>query len=199
MGLEFVYTPGQSPIDEDEKEGLLIGSISTLAELNQAEYLNIQNAIEWALNRRRFQARDILSETFVRELHKRMFRDVWRWAGEFRKTNKNIGVDKLEIQVHLRQLIDDAKFWQEHNTFSPDEMAIRFKHRIVSIHCFPNGNGRHSRLMADIIAQHIFASNKFNWGAVDFTKKTNSRQIYLDALHGADKNDLSALIRFARS
>jgi Fic-DOC domain mobile mystery protein B len=160
MGLTYQYGPGQTPIDDDEKEGLLIRSISTLAELNEAEQLNIQSAIEWIF-KKRFKTRDIFSETFVCELHKRMYREVWRWAGEFRKTNKNIGVDKLEIAVHLKQLIDDGQFWIGNKTFSPNEIAIRFKHRIVSIHCFPNGNGRHSRLIADTIARQIFKEKVF--------------------------------------
>jgi Fic-DOC domain mobile mystery protein B len=190
MGLEYQYAPGQTPIDEDEKEGLLIRTISTQGELNEAEQLNIQTAMEWTL-RRKWEARDILSETFVRELHKRMYREVWRWAGEFRQTNKNIGVDKFDIPTQLKQLLDDAKFWMENKTYSSDETAIRFKHRIVSIHCFPNGNGRHSRLIADVIIRHIFNEKVFSWNG--------DRTLYLQSLRNADVGNISDLISFARS
>jgi Fic-DOC domain mobile mystery protein B len=198
MGIEYQYSSGQTPIDEDEKEGLLIRSISTLAELNQAEQINIQAAIEWTL-KRRFEARDILTETFVRELHKRMYRDVWRWAGEFRKTDKNIGVDKLTIPIHLKQLLDDGQFWFGNKTYEGDETAIRFKHRIVSIHCFPNGNGRHSRLIADVISSQIFGARVFSWSSKDFLTKDESRTRYLNALRQADLGDITDLLRFARS
>jgi Fic-DOC domain mobile mystery protein B len=198
MGLEITYLPGQTPLDEDEKEGLLIRSISTVAELNEAEQLNIQTAIEWTL-KRRFQSRDIFSETFVQELHKRMYREVWRWAGEFRKTDKNIGVDKFDIPVRLRQLLDDGQFWLADKTFPPDESAIRFKHRIVSVHCFPNGNGRHSRLMADVIASHVFGNRVFSWSEKDLGRNSDARSLYLQALKKADSGDLTALLEFARS
>ena len=152
MGLNLIYNDGQTPLDEDEKEGLLIKSISTKGELNEFEQQNIEDAIQWSLTRK-FKPDQILTETFIQALHKRMYGRVWRWAGEYRKTNKNIGVDRLEIPINLRSLIDDAKFWLEHNVYKPDEFAIRFKHRLVSIHCFPNGNGRHSRMIADIIIE----------------------------------------------
>jgi Fic-DOC domain mobile mystery protein B len=190
MGLEYQYAPGQTPIDEDEKEALLIRTISTQGELNEAEQINIQTAVEWTL-KRRWDAPDILSEAFVRELHKRMYGDVWRWAGEFRQTNKNIGVDKFEIPVLLKQLLDDTQFWIGKKTYAPDETAIRFKHRIVSIHCFPNGNGRHSRLIADVIATHIFNEKVFSWNG--------GRSHYLQSLRQADQGDITALIAFARS
>jgi Fic-DOC domain mobile mystery protein B len=198
MGINYQYTPGQTPIDEDEKEGLLIRSISTLGELNEAEQLNIQTAVEWTL-RRRFEARDIFSETFVRELHKRMYRDVWRWAGEFRQTDKNIGVDKFDIPIHLKQLLDDAQFWLANNTYPPDETAIRIKHRIVSIHCFANGNGRHSRLIADVISSHIFGAKVFSWSARELAAKSEARSRYLQSLKQADLGDMTALLAFARS
>jgi len=198
MGLEISYIKGQTPLDEEEKEGLLIRSISTVGELNEAEQLNIQSAVEWTM-KKKFQSRDIFSETFVRELHKRMYRDVWKWAGEFRKTDKNIGVNKLEIPVSLRQLLDDGRYWLENKTFPPDETAIRFKHQLVFIHCFPNGNGRHSRLMADVIASHIFGNKVFPWKEKDLGGKNDSRSIYLRALYEADQGNIQPLLEFARS
>lgn len=198
MGLDLKYNDGQTPLDEDEKEGLLIESIATRGELDEFEQQNIEDAIQWSLTRR-FKSEQILSETFIKELHKRMYRNVWRWAGEYRKTNKNIGVDKLEIPVALRSLIDDASYWLEHNVYEPEEFAIRFKHRLVSIHCFPNGNGRHSRMIADIIVEKIFQQPVFSWGSRTLSYENESREKYLIAIMVADKGNFDLLLKFARS
>ena len=139
------------------------------------------------------------TEDFVRMLHKRMYADVWAWAGEFRKTNKNIGVDKWKIPSDLKYLLDDAKYWHENNTYTQDEIAVRFKHRIVSIHCFPNGNGRHSRLLADIIIEKIYKQPVFSWGAANLSDEGDTRKSYLKAVKTADRGDYSLLLAFARS
>ena len=178
MGLNLAYTDGQTPLDEDEKEDLLINSISTRAELDEFEQKNIEDAIQWSLTRK-FKAAQILSESFIKDLHKRMYGSVWKWAGQYRKTNKNIGVDKLEISTTLRSLIDDAKYWLENSVYEPDEFAIRFKHRLVSIHCFPNGNGRHSRMIADIIIEKIYKQPVFSWGDSSFSEETDIREFLL--------------------
>jgi Fic-DOC domain mobile mystery protein B len=199
MGLEnFAYLAGQTPLEEEEREGLLIKTISTRQELDEAEQFNIEEALEWSL-KKDFPAERILDSLFVRELHKRMFREVWRWAGEFRKTDKNIGVDKFHISTALQNLVDDCKLWVKDKTFPPDETAIRFKHRLVSIHCFANGNGRHSRLFADIMATDIFQGKPFSWGAANLVSEGIARAKYLEALRTADKGSFELLIRFARS
>lgn len=198
MGLDFNSLHGQTLLDEDEKEGLLIPSISTRGELDEFEHKNIIRAMLWS-TQRSFKYDQIFSEYFIKELHKRMFGEVWNWSGMFRKTNKNLGVDKWQISTEVRNLFDDVIFWHENKTFGPDERAIRFKHRLVSIHCFPNGNGRHSRLMADIIVNKIYSLPVFSWGAKDLIKKGTARTIYLEALRTADKGDITALITFARS
>ena len=198
MGLELIYNDGQTPLDEDEKEGLLIQSIATRGELDEFEQQNIEDAIQWSLTRK-FKSEQILSEYFIQELHKRMYKNVWRWAGAYRKTNKNIGVDKLEIPVALRSLIDDAYYWLEDNVYKPDEFTIRFKHRLVSIHCFPNGNGRHSRMVADIIVENIFQQPVFSWGSKSLSNENESREKYLIAIRKADKGDFDLLLKFARS
>ena len=197
MGLNLAYTDGQTPLDEDEKEDLLINSISTRAELDEFEQKNIEDAIQWSLTRK-FKAAQILSESFIKDLHKRMYGSVWKWAGQYRKTNKNIGVDKLEISTTLRSLIDDAKYWLENSVYEPDEFAIRFKHRLVSIHCFPNGNGRHSRMIADIIIEKIYKQPVFSWGDSSFSEETDIRDKYLKALRKADKGNIDLLLKFAR-
>ena len=198
MGLDLIYNDGQTPLDEDEKEGLLIKSIATRGELDEFEQKNIEDAIQWSLTRR-FKSEQILSETFILALHKRMYKNVWRWAGEYRKTNKNIGVDKLEIPVALRSLIDDASYLLENNVYEPDEFALRFKHRLVSIHCFPNGNGRHSRMIADIIIEKIYQLPVFSWGSKSLADENDWRKKYLIAIRKADKGKLDLLLKFARS
>lgn len=197
MGLNIANTDGQTPLDEEEKEDLLINSISTRAELNEFEQKNIEDAIQWSLTRK-FKAAQILSESFIKDLHKRMYGSVWKWAGQYRKTNKNIGVDKLEISTTLRSLIDNAKYWLENSVYEPDEFAIRFKHRLVSIHCFPNGNGRHSRMIADIIIEKIYKQPVFSWGESCFSEETDIRDKYLKALRKADKGNFDLLLKFAR-
>ncbi|MBB6237163.1 Fic-DOC domain mobile mystery protein B [Pedobacter sp. AK013] len=198
MGLDLNYIDGQTPLDEDEKEGLLISTVATREELDEFEQQNIEEAIKWTLSKK-FKPEKLLDEAFIKDIHKRMYKDVWKWAGAFRKTNKNIGVDRWQITVELKNLLEDTKFWIENNTYSPDEIAIRFKHRIVSIHCFSNGNGRHSRLLADIIVEKLFHEEVFTWGAENLSKESENRRGYLNSLKQADKGDYTALLLFARS
>ena len=198
MGLDLEYINGQTPLDEEEKDGLLILTIATRGELDEFEQQNIEKAVQWILGRT-FKPELFFTEAFVRMLHKRMYADVWAWAGEFRKTNKNIGVDKWKIPSDLKYLLDDAKYWHENNTYTQDEIAVRFKHRIVSIHCFPNGNGRHSRLLADIIIEQIYKQPVFSWGAANLSDEGDARKSYLKAVKTADRGDYSLLLAFARS
>lgn len=198
MGLELEYIEGQTPLDEDEKEGLKIRSIATRGELDEFEQLNIEKAIQWTLGKK-WDANYILSEEFVQLLHRKMFHDIWTWAGQFRKSNKNIGVDKYQIAVSLKQLLDDTKYWLEKNPMTEEEIAIQFKHRIVKIHCFPNGNGRHSRLIADVIISKIFYKDVFTWNRTDLSKKGETRTKYLNAIRSADGGDIKPLMEFSRS
>ena len=197
MGLDLDYIDGQTPLDEDEKDGLLIPTIATRGELDEFEQQNIEQAVQWTLGRS-FKPEVIFTEDFIRTVHKRMFADVWVWAGEFRKTNKNIGVDKWQIPSEIKYLLDDAKYWHENNIYPPDEMALRFKHRLVSIHCFPNGNGRHSRLMADIIIEKIYKQPFFGWGIAKLSSDGDTRTAYLKAVKTVDRGDYSLLLAFAR-
>lgn len=198
MGLDLEYGEGQTPLDADEKEGLRIETIATRQELDEFEQQNIEQAVEWTM-KRSLKYSAILTEDFVQKLHKRMYGDVWFWAGEFRKTNKNIGTDKWLIPTQLKALLDDTKYWIENETYPPDEIAIRFKHRIVAIHCFPNGNGRHSRLMADVIAEKVFKQLVFTWGAANLVKGGDAREGYLTAIRAADAGNIVPLMTFARS
>ncbi|WP_118950771.1 mobile mystery protein B [Taibaiella helva] len=198
MGLDLDYIDGQTPLDEGEKEGLLIPTIATRGELDEFEQQNIEQAVLWSLNRS-FKVENVFTEEFLKAVHKRMYSNVWAWAGEFRKTNKNIGVDKYQIPTELRYLLDDVKFWYANGIYSPDETTIRFKHRLVSIHCFPNGNGRHSRLMADIVIEKIYKRPHYTWGAGNLAEQGDQRNVYLSAIKEADKGDIQPLINFARS
>lgn len=198
MGLDLAYIDGQTPLDEDEKEGLLIPTIATREELDEFEQQNIEEALQWVLGRS-LKPEIILTEKFIRNLHKRMYGHVWAWAGQFRKTDKNLGIDKWQIPTALKTLCDDALFWVRNETYTPEEIAVRFKHRIVSIHCFPNGNGRHSRLMADIIIDKVFKMPLFSWGAGDLVHQSQARNNYLNAVKAADHNNFELLLDFARS
>jgi Fic-DOC domain mobile mystery protein B len=204
MGLILPIEEGQTPLDEEEKEGLLIPSITTREELDEVEQRNIEEAVRWTiLRRKKFSAAEILTEQFIKDLHQKMLGGVWKWAGTFRNSNKNIGVDKYQIGQECKILLDDCRYWIAHQTYGLDEIAIRFKHRMVSIHCFANGNGRHSRLIADIMVEKIFGRKVFSWGGQhvepDLIKTGNSRAAYLKALREADKGAFELLLLFARS
>lgn len=198
MGIEPEYINGQTPLDEEELDGLLIPSISTKSELNEAEQRNIEDAVYWSI-KLSIHEEKILSEDFVKHVHKRMFERVWRWAGTFRRSNKNMGVDKWIISTELRNLLEDSKYWHKNQIYNPDEMAIRFKHRLVSIHCFPNGNGRHSRLMADIIISKMFNLPVFSWGGNRNAEDGNTRGAYIRALKSADAGNIIPLLEFSRT
>jgi Fic-DOC domain mobile mystery protein B len=198
MGLNLNYLEGQTPLDEEEKNGLRIPTIAIRQELDEFEQQNIEDAMLWVFNKS-LNAEIVLTEKFICDLHKRMYGQVWSWAGKFRKTDKNLGIDKWKIPVELRALCDDALFWMINQTFSNDEIALRFKHRLVSIHCFSNGNGRHSRLMADIIISKVLNQPIFSWGSNYLVKEDNARKSYLKALKSADCGELKPLLLFSRS
>ena len=198
MGLELEYEYGQTPLSEEEKEGLLIKSVSTKGELDEFEQNNIEDAVVWTM-KKKFRIDEILTEKFIKGVHKRMFGEVWEWAGQFRNSNKNIGVDKFRIGVELKILFDDCRYWIENKTYPEDEIAVRFKHRMVLIHPFANGNGRHSRLCGDILVSHIFKRPVFTWGKVSLTPERHTRKIYIKAVKAADQDDIVPLLNFARS
>ena len=198
MGLELEYEEGQTPLNEEEKEGLLIKTITTQGELNEHEQLNIEEAIKWLLTSS-LKKEKILTEAFIKKLHKKMFGRVWAWAGEFRRSEKNIGVKWININVDLKALVNDTNFWIDNNIYPEDEIAIRFKHRLVNIHCFPNGNGRHSRIMADIIIESVFEKDLFSWNQSNMVKADEIRKAYITAIREADKGNVVPLIAFART
>jgi Fic-DOC domain mobile mystery protein B len=199
MGIDLSYTYGQTPISEEEIEELLIKTISTKAQLDEFEQMNIEIAVEWTM-KQKFNIDRVLSIEFIKEVHKRMFNKVWGWAGNFRRSNKNIGVDKHFIYSELKKLIDDVNFWIDNKIYTDDEIAVRYKHRLVKIHPFPNGNGRHSRLCADILISHIFYQKIFSWGSNNNrSKQVDIRKQYIDAILSADEGDINPLLKFSRS
>ena len=194
--MQVEYPEGATPLDPDEIDGLLLTHITTSGELDRWEQDNILHALDWL---ERAKPREIVSETFVRQLHKHMFGDVWKWAGEFRQREKNIGVPWWRISTDLRALFGDVEWWHDHKTYAADELAVRFHHRLVSIHAFHNGNGRHARLMADLLIENAFGSPRFTWGGRDLSKSSTARSRYLDALRAADQSDYAPLLEFPRS
>ena len=183
-----------TPLTPGERKGLIPSDITYRRELNKAEQDNITRGQAWALARRR----NVMSERFVRDLHRHLFSDVWRWAGTFRTSERNIGIPHHEIPLALRQLLADAAAWIEHQAYAPDEIAVRFHHRLVQIHPFPNGNGRHSRLMADLLVLEL-GRERFTWGRTSLQDAGDVRRRYIAALKAADNHDIGPLLDFARS
>lgn len=183
-----------TPLTSEEKKELIPAHITYRSELNEAEQENIVRAEEWAFARRR----DLLTERLIKDLHKQMFGDVWRWAGKFRTSERNLGIPYYEIPSALRQLLEDTQTWIDREAYPPDEIAVRFGHRLVKIHAFPNGNGRHSRLMADLVVMSL-DGGRFSWGRASLQKADETRRRYIHALQEADKHDFDSLRAFARS
>lgn len=190
------YPPGATPINADEATGLIPQHITTQKQLNEWEQSNILTAEQWVTNQR-FEITNIATSEFLRQVHVKMFNKTWRWAGQFRKTNKNIGVDWLRVSVELRSLLDDIQYQIKHEVYEKDELAARFHHRLVAIHPFPNGNGRHARTMADIVLLSL-GSNRFSWGNNSLSESSPVRKLYIEALRAADKLDYEKLIKFVR-
>lgn len=190
----FNYPVGSTPLEPGELAGLIPKHITTQEELNAWEEKNIIEAEPWA-----FKQRDIVSLPFITKLHKRMFDKTWKWAGQFRTSGKNIGIHWAQISMKLQELCDDVNYQLGHNTYSKDEIAIRFHHRLVFIHAFANGNGRHARLIADILITKL-GGNRFTWGMhQDLVQASPIRKQYIEALQLADRGDYSQLLAFARS
>lgn len=187
---------GNTPLAPEELDDL-IPNLGTREELNEWERENILRARRWALGRSLASANPV-SDEYIRKLHDRMFDQTWKWAGVYRKTEKTIGVPVQQMREMLVALLGDTNYWIENNTYPADEIAVRFHHRLVLIHLFPNGNGRHARLIADVLAVKL-ARPVFSWGRLSLIKPGEVREKYLQALRTADAGDVAALVEFARS
>ena len=190
----FEADDNSTPLTAEEKDGLKLKWITLRSELNEAEARNIAQAQIWLMSNKN---KDVCSDTFLRELHKRMFGDVWKWAGTYRTSERNIGVVPYQIPIKLMQLFDDVKFWIENKTYSNREIAVRLHHKLVQIHPFPNGNGRISRLMADLVLEKL-EGTKFYWGNTNLVNVSEVRSAYIAALRKADAGDYSALMEFTQ-
>ncbi len=190
----FEADDNSTPLTAEEKDGLKLKWITLRSELNEAEARNIAQAQIWLISNKN---KDVCSDTFLRELHKKMFGDVWKWAGTYRTSERNIGVVPYQIPIKLMQLFDDVKFWIENKTYSNREIAVRLHHKLVQIHPFPNGNGRISRLMADLVLEKL-EGTKFYWGNTNLVNVSEVRSAYIAALRKADAGDYSALMEFTQ-
>lgn len=197
--VQYHYTEGQTPLGEEEKE-YLVPTILTREDLDRFEQENILEARRWVMRKSVLASKqNIFTEKFILNLHGHMYGRVWKWAGQYRESNKNIGVDYLHIQTELRNLLDDAAYWLEHDTYGITELAVIFHHRLVKIHLFPNGNGRHARLFADVIVAK-YGGEKLTWGdGADLTAPEDVRKRYIAALREADAGSYDSLISFAKS
>lgn len=197
--LELNYPPGATPLEPEELDDLIPNYITTRGELNELEHKNIQEAIRWIRNKKSF---DVTDPGFIHELHKKMFNQVWKWAGKARKSAKNIRVDWTQISTQTAHLLGDIKYWVNNKTFPIDEIGTRFHHRLVQIHIFPNGNGRHARLTTDLLLESL-GCESFTWGATTskdpLETEGTRREEYIFALRAADKNDYTPLSVFVRS
>jgi Fic-DOC domain mobile mystery protein B len=183
-----------TPLSPEERERLIPSYITLRGELNEAEQENILEADAWAFSRKR----DVLDEKFLNALHKRMYGNVWRWAGTYRKSQRNIGIEFYKIPTELRTLLDDCRYWVQNNTYPPDEIAARFHHGLVAIHCYSNGNGRHARLAADLLLVSL-GRERFSWGSANPVDAGATRAAYVAALRAADNHDYGPLFAFVRS
>lgn len=190
----FEEPEGATPLDPDEQEGLLLTWVTTRADLNQAEQDNIDAGLAWAIRQKKH---NISSVDFALALHRRMFGDVWAWAGTYRDTEKNIGVAPHRIGQEVATLLDDVSYWVQESTFDPDEICVRLHHRLALIHPFPNGNGRHARLMADLLVRQL-DREPFSWGGGSLQNMGELRQTYIAALRAADAHDYGPIIAFSR-
>ena len=199
MALTGAHAPGATPLTEADLTGLLIPSVTTHGELNAVEAANIIRAQEWALHARGVRLPNMLSDDFLQRLHRHLFGDVWRWAGDYRLANTNLGVPHQQIREHLRNVYADALVWFERKVYSPEEFAVRLHHRVVTVHPFRNGNGRHARMLANLVLVRHFKRDPLPWSNSPLRAASAVRQVYLAALRAADDGDLAPLLAFANS
>jgi Fic-DOC domain mobile mystery protein B len=190
----FAADDAATPLTPEERRDLIPSYVALRSELNEVEALNVAAGDRWALSRKR----DVLDEVFLQRLHLRMFGDVWRWAGKYRSSERNIGVAPHMVAVAMHQTIDDARYWVDHTSWPPDELAVRFSHKLVSVHPFPNGNGRWSRLAGDLLAIQL-GEKRLTWGSASIVSISDTRRAYVDALRRADGGDIAPLLAFARN
>lgn len=185
---------GATPLEPDELDGLKFAHVTTRGELDHLEAANISQGYIWLKKQKN---PELLTDRFARQFHKKLFGEVWAWAGMYRQTEKNIGIEPLQISTRVRELMDDVRYWIDNDTYRPIEIAARFHHKLVYIHPFPNGNGRHARYMADALMEIIFEAPAINWGNADRLADPNTvREKYIHALRMADQGLYDDLFNF---
>jgi Fic-DOC domain mobile mystery protein B len=199
MALTGAHARGATPLGPEDLRGLNLTHITTYGDLNEAEAANIISGQEWALRARINNLTAMLTDEYLQRLHAKMYGAIWKWAGNYRKHDTNLGTQHPLIRTDLRQFFDDARYWVEHHSFDPTEIAIRTHHRIVKVHPFPNGNGRHSRMLADVLLIRHFKIDRLPWGGGTLSNTDPNRTTYINALRDADGGDYAPLIAFARA
>jgi Fic-DOC domain mobile mystery protein B len=197
VALGDSHARGATPLEPDELADLIPDHISTQGELNESEQSNIIQGQWWALRSRKSRFPGLLTDVYVRELHREVFDQTWKWAGHYRTSGKNIGIDWRQIPEQVRVACENARYWVDNETFSPLELSVRLHHRLAEIHPFPNGNGRHARLIADLLLMKHFKLERLPWGGQNLGDAGDNRDSYLSALRAADRGDFVGLIEFA--
>jgi len=182
--------PGATPLDADEAGDLIPGHLQTRDQINRWEQENILAATRWTLRTRA----SALDDATIRELHRRMFDQTWRWAGQYRRSDKNIGVPWSTVPIEVRKLVDDAAYWIRERVFDVDEVAVRLHHRLVHVHAFPDGNGRHARLWCDLFLGQNGRS-PIVWQSAQLGTAGEARSAYIVALRAADEGDMGPLLK----
>ncbi len=190
---------GATPLGPDERADLLLTHVETREELNELENANILQGISWLSSLPALTVDELLSMAFFEELHKRLLGEVWAWAGSYRTRELNIGCDPFHIRTNLFNLLEDIKCWIEFNHFDSLELSARIQHRLVLIHPFPNGNGRHSRIFTDCVRGMILEKPTLRWAEGNLDQQTEEREQYISSLRQADRGDYQTFIDYLRS
>lgn len=196
--LTGAHALGATPLTADDLVGLKLPA-TTHGELNAIEAENILHGWRWAVRSTTSRVPNMLTDAYLRELHRRMFGEVWSWAGANRTREANVGVEPTQISARLRVVLDDAKFWVENKTYEPEELAIRLHHRVVQVHPFRNGNGRHARLLADLLLVKHFKRGRLSWGGDTLDHRGHRRDEYIAAVRSADVHDYLPLLKLCQS
>lgn len=193
MGLELEPKKGDTLLTPEELDQLIPKHITNRNQLDEVEQDNIEDAYEWLLSKKNGSSSMLLSRDFINNLHSKMLGKVWQWAGKIRTRETNVGVFPNQIETRSQQLLDDTIYWVEKTNDDPIEVALRFHHRLVQIHCYPNGNGRHSRIMADLILEWLYEQPALIWAGEDLINTNEFRDQYIAALKLADQGDYREL------
>jgi Fic-DOC domain mobile mystery protein B len=186
---------GETPIDDIS--GLKPKGLTTRAQLNAVEARNMRKAVVRYLVIKPSRRQAPFTLEWCYKLHRQMFGEVWRWAGQKRTTELNIGVPFHRIDVDLKNLMADLAFWREKGEMDPIEQVARLHHRAVFIHPFLNGNGRWSRLLANIFQKQ--STDKLTiWPEETVGNASVIREEYLAAVRSGDKGDYNPLIALHR-